>query len=205
MAKTNKVLESGNRFFYNGYINTGKSLVYETNRLGYYTLRSVPFEDIFLNKTIEQRRPNYRFVVLPLVWCALVALVWLLGPQDQTLLESVGPAGLALLIMLGVGYAFPVTRLVLPTKHDSRVVIEYSARAQQRITAFMDQLRADHKTYMVEKFAQIDPQLPIDTQLNHLLWLKNSEVITKEEFDQIKHRALGVQEEALPGVWVSMN
>lgn len=54
------------------------------------------------------------------------------------------------------------------------------------LDSFLDQLATQAKTYLREKYIDIDIDLSKEAQLENLFWLKKIKVISKQEYDKFK-------------------
>jgi hypothetical protein len=51
---------------------------------------------------------------------------------------------------------------------------------------FITELTQRINTYLKTKYASIDKDMPIDQQMSNLLWLKEREVLSIKEFEDLK-------------------
>lgn len=62
---------------------------------------------------------------------------------------------------------------------------------KETVFHFLDELNSKVKKYYLKKYGSIDKELPIEPQLSNLMFLKDNEIITTEEFEELKNIAIG--------------
>ncbi len=60
---------------------------------------------------------------------------------------------------------------------------------------FLDQLKKSASDYLKFKYATIDRDLPVEGQIQNLNWLKSRNILTEEEYEQIKLKLTGTRSE----------
>ena len=55
------------------------------------------------------------------------------------------------------------------------------------VNRFVNELIARSKKILIEKYGTIDPDLPEDTMMNQLIWLKNRDLISEDTYNELKH------------------
>lgn len=58
---------------------------------------------------------------------------------------------------------------------------------------FLNELKINIKRHTLSKYGQIDKDLPIEPQINNLVWLQEREIISKEEFQTLKSQLLSLK------------
>ncbi|MEN6452699.1 MAG: hypothetical protein ABFD10_00460 [Prolixibacteraceae bacterium] len=58
--------------------------------------------------------------------------------------------------------------------------------SKEKVDEFIDEIIRRSKKILIEKYGKIDPDLPEDTQMNQLNWLKNRNLISEKEYEQSK-------------------
>ena len=56
---------------------------------------------------------------------------------------------------------------------------------------FANQIINSGNSYLLNKYSKIDKDLPIDSQIYNLEFLRNKEIITEEQFENLKNQLLG--------------
>jgi len=58
--------------------------------------------------------------------------------------------------------------------------------SKEEVEAFIEVLMENSKKILLEKYGKIDIDLPEETQMNNLNWLKNQEILSEEEYERLK-------------------
>jgi hypothetical protein len=66
------------------------------------------------------------------------------------------------------------------------VLVGYNKKEKEKVDAFIAALREASKKYMLWKYGTIDADLPQSKLIENLWWLRNNEIITDEEYLQLK-------------------
>ena len=80
----------------------------------------------------------------------------------------------------------PVKKEIHLLGGSSQVSFLRDCPSQQIVEKFIDELIQKTRKLLIEKYSRIDPDLPEDTQMNQLNWLKNKDLISEETYEQLK-------------------
>ena len=101
-------------------------------------------------------------------------------------------------LLILIGLVFLVTTFILRKKtitiasFDGNVIeLYFTNRNKPEITAFANQIIDSSNSFLLNKYSKLDRDLPIDNQLSNLDFLLNREIITEEEFENLKNQLLG--------------
>ena len=145
----------------------------------------ISYEHISNKKKIQSTiNNNSLFIAVCLI---ILGTLFLLGS-----LAEISP----LLILIGL--VFLVTTFILRKKtitiacFDGNVIeLYFTNRNKPEITAFANQIIDSSNSFLLNKYSKLDRDLPIDNQLSNLDFLLNREIITEEEFENLKNQLLG--------------
>ena len=73
----------------------------------------------------------------------------------------------------------------------NKMELFYNNSNRQEIVNFADTLISAANNKLLDKFGRIDAALPIEPQLENIAFLRNREVITEEEYQDLKDQLLG--------------
>lgn len=59
--------------------------------------------------------------------------------------------------------------------------------SQQEVETFVDEVILRTRKILIDKYGRIDPDLPEDTQMNQLNYLKNRDLLSEDVYEQLKH------------------
>lgn len=58
--------------------------------------------------------------------------------------------------------------------------------SKQEVEFFIDEVISRTKHLLISKYGKVDPDLPEDTQMNQLNWLKNRDILSESEYEELK-------------------
>ncbi|HNX56177.1 MAG TPA: hypothetical protein PKO30_11375 [Prolixibacteraceae bacterium] len=58
--------------------------------------------------------------------------------------------------------------------------------SEEEVKKFIDEIIRLSKQLILSKYARIDPELPEDTMFSQLNWLKNRDLLTEDEYEELK-------------------
>jgi hypothetical protein len=67
------------------------------------------------------------------------------------------------------------------------------------VDRFVNNFKDVKRDYLVAKYGSVDRDLPIEPQLNQLVWLRNEEYIDEQTLQELKNKLLGKQQESRIG------
>ncbi len=151
---------------------------------------SVPYEELgtqIVAKKISSFVP-FLFMLVPAFM--LILLVYFLAVNHPIEREHVAAAVLFGIVASIILIATPKNSLYLS---GGRRQIEFYRNKpnDKEVDAFVQTTIETANKYLKQKYGKIDRLLPIEPQLNSILWLKNKNIITETEFDELKTRLVG--------------
>lgn len=153
----------------------------------------IRYEDISnrVNR-IERRQPIW---VVAAVVCFLLAIAavslkffWLGG------LGILLTSGLALIIRERTK---PLVQIFL--RSDFAIQIEAENPDKETVDKFLHVLDLEKRKYVINKYGNVDKDLPIEPQLDQLIWLRNEDYIDDQKLEELKNKLLGKQKDAKIG------
>jgi hypothetical protein len=76
--------------------------------------------------------------------------------------------------------------------HGDRILPVYANKPdKETVDEFIETLKTTKRNYLISKYGKIDKDLPAEGQLNNLIWLKNADYLSEEEFISLKDSLLG--------------
>lgn len=67
-----------------------------------------------------------------------------------------------------------------------RIMFLYNSPSKEEMEAFIDALTKRTHEILLEKYGGIDPDLPEETQINNLYWLKERGLFSEEKYKELK-------------------
>lgn len=76
--------------------------------------------------------------------------------------------------------------ILIPTANNGHLELYLTIPSRGETDNFINELTRRINSYLKIKYASIDKDMPIDQQLSNLLWLKEREILSLEEFEDLK-------------------
>lgn len=103
---------------------------------------------------------------------------------------------LSINVFIGLGIIYLFIGLIIllsPKKNELKIIggmriISFFLDSPSKIDVetFANNLIRESKNIMINKYSKIDADIPEETMMNQLLWLKNRGILTEEEFEEKK-------------------
>jgi hypothetical protein len=111
-------------------------------------------------------------------------------------------AGLAMLLALVLAMiirerARPLVQIFL--RSDFAIQIEAENPDKETVDKFLQALESEKRKYVINKYGNVDKDLPIEPQLDQLIWLRNEDYIDDQTLVELKNKLLGKQKDAKIG------
>jgi hypothetical protein len=111
-------------------------------------------------------------------------------------------AGLAMLLALVLAMiirerARPLVQIFL--RSDFAIQIEAENPDKETVDKFLQALEIEKRKYVINKYGNVDKDLPIEPQLDRLIWLRNEDYIDEQTLVELKNKLLGKQKDAKIG------
>ena len=153
----------------------------------------IPFEEINLKKVIIRKKSEIFLLVLS-AFFAIIFIVNLImkvfGDPEvnwQTILILFIITSLCGIITLFVR----VHSYYIPTTNNGLLEIYFGKPTLADTNKFLDDLKQSINLFLKNKYGKIDKNLPIDTQLSNLMWLRDRDILTEEEFENLRFKLTG--------------
>lgn len=110
--------------------------------------------------------------------------------------------GLAILLTLVLAMiirerARPLVQIFL--RSDFAIQIEAENPDKETVDKFLQALEIEKRKYVINKYGNVDKDLPIEPQLDRLIWLRNEDYIDEQTLVELKNKLLGKQKDAKIG------
>ncbi len=162
--------------------------VFEKNLKSTYE-EKIRFEDISNRiSRIERRQP---WLMALNLLATILAIKFLFAGELEW-------AALCIAIILVLFFVIHLSssQLILIYLQSGLVVkIDSSIPDNETVERFIDDFVNEKRRYMVAKYASVDRDLPIEPQLNQLVWLRNEDYIDEKTLTELKNKLLGKEKE----------
>lgn len=177
------------------YLNN-KSIVYQESGILYSSgnfLSSkkvfIPYEEILYEKLgYEIKTDKFNFIVC-IISC-LTFLKSLLGVYDNPngIYKGLLPLSAIFLITFLVATILSRRKVVYISTFNFGFIELYD---KPEINGFLKDLKIVTNDFLKSKYSKIDRDLPIDNQLQSLMYLKERQILSDEEFESLKNKLVG--------------
>ena len=144
----------------------------------------IAYENVETKKTVETK----------VVYGLLVIVLFCAVTGGLFLLSSNYPVGNVFFLIAAVVFTIAlITRVKVITikSFEGNIELYFSNNNKDAVLAFSDRIIDSANAYLLNKFSKIDKDLPIDTQLGKLDFLRGKDLIDDETFEQLKNQLLG--------------
>lgn len=186
-----------------GWFSSRKFSIAETglkvasSRLGDSSSVEVPYEEISMLTYSQNKRNLFLFTLSLLLVPVLGALLVLAVSNRIHYWPLWLLSGLFLLLFI---LSIATRRYVTIIPVDNGSVLEFKTNIPDNNTVenFLLNFRKAQKDFLVKKYGHPDPNLPLEHQLNNLLWLRDRNIISISEYEAMKNDLTGGKSEAGP-------
>jgi len=143
------------------------------------------FEHIETKKTVETKLA-FGLPVL-ILFLVFVSLLFFLNGQSE---ESIFFFVLSVIVVI-VAFLTKLRVITIKSYEGQNIELYFTSRNKDEVLAFADTIISSANTFLLNKFSKIDKDLPIGNQLENLDFLRNKELLSEVEFEQLKDQLLG--------------
>ena len=153
---------------------------------------NISYEEIDIKNLIKQKQTDNILLIITIVF-GIILIINLLNPANY---EDEGFFGvsiflLAITLISGLlTYAKSKNTYLVPTVKNGYLEIFKTKPNEEKVAAFVDELGKRINHYLLSKYGTIDTDLPSEPQLLNLQWLKEREVLSAEEFENLKSKLI---------------
>jgi hypothetical protein len=149
---------------------------------------NIPYEEIDTIK-IRKQKKNDNALLLITIFFGLVFIINILNLDNYKDKSFLGVAiflFLATLVSGLITYLKFKNIILIPTANNGHLELYLTIPSKVETDNFITELTQRINTYLKTKYASIDKDMPIDQQMSNLLWLKEREVLSIKEFEDLK-------------------
>ena len=143
------------------------------------------FEHIETKKTVETKL-TFGLLVL-ILFFAFVALLFFLNGQTE---ESSFFFVLTVIVLI-IALLTKLRVITIKAYEGQNIELYFTNRNKEEVMAFADTIISSANAFLLNKFSKIDKDLPIGNQLENLDFLRNKELLSEPEYEQLKDQLLG--------------
>jgi len=150
-----------------------------------YIEYEVLLEDID-NKKQVKKEVNHGFMAIALMTFLIGAIVGFLGDGAVCAFLL-----LVSLVFVIVGFLTRKGCVILYSHSEGIIELWFTSKNEQNIRKFADKIIDASNTYLLNKYSNVDKDLPLENQIERLEYLKNRELLDDEKFEHLKNTLLG--------------
>jgi uncharacterized integral membrane protein len=153
----------------------------------------IPFEEINLKKVIIRKKSEIFLLVISVIFAFVFVanlLIKLFGDPDinwPTILILFGITCFCSLVTFFVR----VHSYFIPTTNNGLLEIYFGKPNLAETEVFLSDLKHSINQFLKDKYGKIDMDLPRDVQLSNLMWLRDREILSDDEFETLKLKLIG--------------
>ncbi|AHF17403.1 hypothetical protein NIASO_06875 [Niabella soli DSM 19437] len=145
----------------------------------------VPFENISNKKRI-QTKTNDNFLVISFSMVVIGGLFLLGSGTEASTVAFIG--GMFFLVL---ALATRKKSITILTYDGSSIEFPFNSRNKPEVLDFSIEVIEASNQFLLNKYGKIDKALPMDGQLSKLEFLRDRDVLTDDEFENLKDQLLG--------------
>lgn len=81
--------------------------------------------------------------------------------------------------------------ITIPTYDGDKIELFFNRRNNGEVLEFSNKIIEASNTFLLNKYGKIDRALPVEGQLNNLNFLRDRNIISKEEYENLKNQLFG--------------
>ncbi len=151
---------------------------------------NIPYEEIDFSKTVWQRETDNVMLIVTLVFGAFF-LINIFNPDNYP--DGSGLIGVSIFLFIVtclsglITYIKSKNVLLIPTHNNGYLEFIKNKPNKDEFEAFIKKLSDEITLFLKSKYAKIDLEMPVEPQLMTLGWLREKDIISEEEFENLKH------------------
>jgi hypothetical protein len=163
-----------------------RSLKIEKKSLLDYEEFEIPFENIHNKKTVQSKtNDNLMVISFTLFVIALLFFVFSAETALSTFLFFCG------IFFLGIAFISRKKTVTIPTYNGDTIEIPFNNKNKADVLGFANKIIEASNSFLLNKYCKVDKALPLEGQIGKLDFLRDREILTDEEYDNLKNQLLG--------------
>jgi hypothetical protein len=151
----------------------------------------IPFERIGDRKVVGVYASDSAFIVSIFTILFSIILMLLGSEQAFAIFGFIGIVSLLFGLITRKGI------VTLPLLYGGDVKLYFSRSKKDEAVAFADSLISNARSFIKQKYSNFDRQMPLDKQFEHLEYLRDRDLLTIDEYNDIKNYLLGNEKRSI--------
>jgi len=177
--ETNRFFKKNSIELLDSHMLVKKSSPFETSEF------ELSYDQIENKKSIETK-VNFGLLVISSL-AGILGFLFLFGNKDEV---TIGFFSISILVLL-IAFVTKLKMIIIKSYDGSNIELFYTSKNKEDIITFSDKIISSSNDYVLRKFSKIDRDLPIDTQLQNLIFLRDRDLLSGEKFEHLKNQLLG--------------
>ena len=154
---------------------------------------NIPYEEIDFSKIVWQKETDNVMLIVTLVFGAFF-LINIFNPDNYG--DGSGLIGVSIFLFIVtclsglITYIKSKNVLLIPTHNNGYLEFIKNKPNKDEFEAFIKKLSDEIALFLKSKYAKIDLEMPVEPQLMTLGWLREKDIISEEEFENLKHNLI---------------
>ncbi|EAR00003.1 hypothetical protein FB2170_01477 [Maribacter sp. HTCC2170] len=153
---------------------------------------NISYEEIDTSKLVYQKQTDNIMLIITIIFGGFFTIN-LFNPDNY---KDDGWFGVGLFLFMVTLFSAMITYVksknlvLIPTMNNGYIEILKAKPNQKQFDEFLSELTIRITTYLKSKYGTLDFDLPTEPQLMNLSWLKDREIITLDEFENLKKQLI---------------
>jgi len=138
-------------------------------------------------KTFSRLGPRIIGVIFFLV--SIISVVGIFLEKDWSSGDNIGALIFGVVLFGGLGllaFFAPMRNELYLVGGAAQVMFLLNSPSKEEMEKFIEEIIRRSRKVLLDKYGKIDIDLPEETQMNNLYWLKNRGIISDEEYEELK-------------------
>ena len=152
----------------------------------------IPYQEINFSKISKQKKSNTFLNLLVIIFglASILNLILLVSGRFALDWRNLLVTTCLTFIFALLSYSKSNKHVFIPTENDGLLEFFAAIPDNASVDNFLENLFKKIASFLKKKYATLDKDLPIDHQLSNLIWLKEKDILSDDEFTALKNELL---------------
>ena len=149
----------------------------------------IPYQEINFSKISKQKKSNTFLNLLVIIFglASILNLILLVSGTFVLDWRNLLVTTCLTFIFALLSYSKSNKHVFIPTENDGLLEFFAAIPDNASVDNFLENLFKKIASFLKKKYATLDKDLPIDHQLSNLIWLKEKDILSDDEFTALKN------------------
>jgi len=159
----------------------------------------ISLEDIDTNKIVYQKKTDNLMLIVT-IFFGVFFLINIFNPENYASEEDDSSGVFIFLFFMSfisgvITFIKSKNIILIPTMHNGYLEIFRAKPNKKEVDDFISELSLKINVSLKNKYGKLDLDMPIEPQLMNISWLKEREVISELEFEQMKSELISLRKD----------